>query len=113
MTNEEMHRAMEFILEQQARIAASFEQRAQERKEERVRDAARTERLEESFQVLVQLAQTTDARLDNPENRTGILESNHAKLEASMAALADAQAHADQRLSALIDIVMERRNGKS
>ena len=120
MTNEEMQRAMEFILEQQARIAASFEQREQERKEERVRDAARTERLEESFQILVQLAQTTDARLDSLENRTGILESNHAKLEASMAALAEAQrhlaeaqSHADQRLSALIDIVIEGQNGKS
>src|SRR6185295_15133552 len=113
MTNEEMQRTIEFILEQQARITAGFEQRAAERKEERIRDEARSARLEESFQLLVQLALTTDARLDSVEIRTGVLEANHAQLEASMAALAEAQAHADQRLSALINIVMEGRNGKS
>jgi Skp family chaperone for outer membrane proteins len=127
MTNDEMQRAMEFILEQQARITAGFEQRAQERKEEqirleaeRARDASRMTRLEESFQILVQLAQTTDARLDSLESRTATLEQNHSRLEANMSALAEAQrhlaesqAHADQRLSALIDIVIEGRNGKS
>ena len=54
---------------------------------------------------MVQLAQKTDNRQDRVETRTALLESN-------MAALAAAQAHSDERLSALIDIVRERSNGK-
>lgn len=51
---------MEFILEQQAQFAANI-QRLQE---ERIRDNPRLTRLEESFQLLVGLAENTDKRLD-------------------------------------------------
>jgi chromosome segregation ATPase len=102
MTNEEMQKTMEFILEQQAQFAVN----SQRLQEERIRDHPRLTRLEESFQLLVQLAQTTDTRFDK-------VESNMATLETNMAALAAAQAHSEQRLSALIDIVREGRNGKS
>ncbi len=109
MTNEEMHRTMEFIIEQQAQFATNI-QRLQE---ERIRDNPRLTRLEESFQLLVQLAQTTDIRLDRLESTTDTLESTTDTLESNMAALAAAQAHTDEKLSALIDIVREGRNGKS
>ena len=102
MTNEEIQKTMEFILEQQAQFAVNI-QRLQE---ERLRDHPRLTRLEESFQLLVQLAQTTDTRFDT-------LESNMVTLESNMAALAAAQVHSEQRLGALIDIVREGRNGKS
>ena len=95
MTNEEMQKTIEFILEQQAQFATNI-QRLQE---ERMRDDSRVKRLEESFQLLVQLAQSTDTRLDT--------------LESNMATLAEAQTHTDERLGALIDIVREGRNGKS
>ena len=124
MTNEEMQKTMEFILEQQAQFAVNI-QRLQE---ERLRDHPRLTRLEESFQLLVQLAQTTDTRFDTLESTTDTRfdtlesttdtrfdahESNMVTLESNMAALAVAQAHCEQRLSALIDIVREGRNGKS
>src|SRR5687768_6860137 len=116
MTNEEIQRTMEFILEQQAQFASNI-QRLQE---ERIHDDVRTRRLEESFQLLVQLAQSTDTRLDNVESHTTALdtrldnvESHTTALEANMAALAAAQTHADERLSALIDIVRKDRNGSS
>lgn len=102
MTNEEMQRTIEFIIEQQAQFATNI-QRLQE---ERIRDNPRLTRLEESFQLLVQLAQTTDGRLDR-------LESTATALESNMAALAAAQTRTDEKLSALIDIVREGRNGKS
>jgi hypothetical protein len=35
------------------------------------------------------------------------------RMEASMTQLAESQQHTDERLNALIDIVMEGRNGKS
>ena len=102
MNNEEIQKTMEFILEQQAQFAANI----QKLQEERMRDDPRIKRLEESFQLLVQLAQSTDTRLDT-------LETNMATLAESQAHLAEAQAHTDERLSALIDIVREGRNGKA
>ena len=102
MTNEEIQRTMEFILGQQAQFATNI-QRLQE---ERIRDNPRLTRLEESFQLLVRLAENSDTRLDR-------LASSPSSLEANMAALAAAQTHADERLSSLIDIVREGRNGKS
>ena len=120
MTNEEIQKTMEFILEHQAQFAVSI-QRLQE---ERVRDQPRLIRLEESlirleesFQLLVQLAQNTDARFDtfesNTESRFSRLESNMVQLGSHMVALTAAQVHNEERLSALIDIVREERNGKS
>lgn len=109
MTNEEMQKTMEFILGHQAQFVVNI-QRLQE---ERIRDHSRLNRLEESFQLLVQLAQTSDSRVDRLESNMVNLESNMVRLESNMAALAIAQAHTDQRLSALIDIVREDRNGKS
>jgi len=100
MTNEEIQRTMHFILEQQAQFAANI----QRLPEERIRDNPRLTRLEESFQLLVRLAENTDSRLDRFGSST---------LEANMAALAAAQTHTDERLSALIDIVRRGRNGKS
>jgi septal ring factor EnvC (AmiA/AmiB activator) len=109
MTNEEMRRTMEFIVEQQAQFAASI-QRAEE---ERIRDKPRLARLEDSFQRLVALCENMDSRLDTTDTRLDKLEVNESELEANMSRLAAAQAHADERLSALIDIVREDRNGKS
>jgi hypothetical protein len=113
MSNEEIQRTMEFILGQQAQFAANI----QKLQEEQIRNSPRLTRLEESFQLLVRLAENTDRRLDRVESNTSALEANVAALagtlEANMAALAAAQTHTDERLSALIDIVREDRNGKS
>jgi hypothetical protein len=109
MTNEEMKRTMEFILAQQSQFAASI----QSSEETRVRDNARLVRVEESFLLLVKLAQTTDEGLDRVE----LVVSNHdeslAKLEEKMKILAETQAHADERVSALSDIVRERFDNTS
>ena len=53
LTGEEMQRAIEFILQQQAQYAARFE-----------RDESRLARLEESFKLLVDLARGADERQD-------------------------------------------------
>lgn len=116
MTNEEMQHTMEFIIEQQAQFAANI-QRLQE---ERVHDTPRITRLEESFQLLVRLAENSDLRMDRLESettaietKTSLLETTTADLVANMTALAAAQIHTDERLTALIDIVREERNGTS
>lgn len=113
MTNEDRQRTMEFILEQQAQFAVNIqrlEESVQRIEEERVRDRPRLARLEESFLFLVEWNRTVDSRLDRSETKTSSLESKASLLEANMATLAAAQAHADDRLSALIDIVRQDRD---
>lgn len=53
MTNEEMHRAMEFIIQQQAQYEARLE-----------KDKPRLAGLEESFKILVELARRAKERPD-------------------------------------------------
>lgn len=81
--------------------------------EERRRDTLRLVQLEESFQLLVRLAENIDVRIDTLESNSNSHERSMSTLQAHMTALAEAQAHADKRLSALIDIVRQDRNGKS
>ena len=64
MTNEEMHRAMEFIIQQQAQYAARFERDEAQYAARFERDEARLARLEESFTMLVELARGADERQD-------------------------------------------------
>jgi hypothetical protein len=71
MTNEEMRRTMEFIVEQQAQFAANL-QRAEE---ERVRDKPGLARLEGAFQRLVALCENMDGRLDGADARLDKLEA--------------------------------------
>lgn len=105
MTNEDQQHTMDFILQQQAQMAAHIQQL----EEDRIRDRPRMIELEQSFQTLVDLAQITDTRLDSLELRNAALETRSTALETNMAALASAQAHADERVSALIDIIIEGR----
>ncbi|HZN01331.1 MAG TPA: hypothetical protein VFB70_18155 [Pyrinomonadaceae bacterium] len=80
MTNEEMRRTMEFIVEQQAQFAANL-QRAEE---ERVRDKPRLARLEGAFQRLVALCENMDARLDTADGRLNGADARLDRLEAKV-----------------------------
>ena len=76
MTNEEMNRAIEFIIQQQAQYAARLE-----------RDAPRLARVEKSFAILVELVRRRDVRpktighgFDNDEARVARLEESFTML---------------------------------
>jgi chromosome segregation ATPase len=94
----------------------------------------RLARLENAFVTLTRLAESFDERLNTQLSWINSLGEAQANSEAKIAALANAQiktedalvrlaeahtklaesqAHTDQRLDALIDIVREFRNGKS
>ena len=112
MTNEDRQRTMDFILQQQARFAAHLEQL----EEERIRERPLQAELKKSFQKVVDLLGIQESRLDRSEailERVGFdssaVEARTTALETNMAALAAAQKHADDRLSALIDVVMQDR----
>jgi hypothetical protein len=86
----------------------------------------RVKTVEEAVQLLTQMALRADGRMDGADKRMdgfeAALTNLTVKLEAladaqirteeSLAHLAEAQAHTDQRLDALIDIVRESRNGQ-
>src|SRR5882724_8918998 len=67
MADEEIQRAIEFIVQQQAKYAARLE-----------KDAPRLAMLEESFKMLVELARGADERLDQNAAR---LDQDAARLE--------------------------------
>ncbi|HEY0077852.1 MAG TPA: hypothetical protein VGB73_04335 [Pyrinomonadaceae bacterium] len=117
MTNEEMQRKMDFIVEQQAQFSADI----QELKQLHVLADARMTRMEN---VVVNLANQTEARFTSimelmqqgfttlTARVTEIAEAQKTLAE-SQTALTEAQAHTDQRLNVLIDIISERRNGET
>ena len=92
MTNEEMQKTMEFILGQQAQFAVNI-QRLQE---QQLRETPRLTRLEDSFQLLVQLAENTDSRLVD-------LESRSARLEINAEAFAEGLKDVNAKINVLVD----------
>jgi hypothetical protein len=88
---------MEFILEHQAQFAVSI-QRLQE---ERVRDQPRLAQLEESFQLLVQLGQTSDSRFDSLEANQVRDQLRQTRLEESFQLLVQLGQTSDSRFDSL------------
>lgn len=87
MTNEEIEKTMQFILEQQAQFTTNF----QKIEESRLRDTNRVTQLEESFRLLVQLAQSHDERL--------------VSLAEAQIRTSEQLAETDERLNTLIAVV--------
>lgn len=90
MTNEEIQRVMEFIIKQQESFSEKLE-RMRELHEERLGQLER---------AAVNLYNTVDE-----------LGKTQRVLTVKMIELAEAQAHTDQRLNALIDIIAQGRGG--
>jgi hypothetical protein len=83
MTNEELQRTMEFIIEHQARFAARMEE-----------DEGRIARLEGAFVTLVEIARITDERQDKTDQRVD-------RFDEKLTALADAQLLSEGKLAEL------------
>lgn len=92
MTNEEIQRVMEFIIRQQEQFSEKLEQ-MRELHEERL------SKLETAFVGLFSVV--TD------------IGKAQRDLTVKMSELAEAQAHTDQRLNVIIDIIEQGRDGKS
>ena len=88
MTNEEIQRVMEFIIKQQESLSDRMEQ-------------------------MLELHAQSEKRISRLETATVHLYNATTELSRKMAELAEAQAHTDRRVNALIDIIEQGRNGKS
>jgi chromosome segregation ATPase len=97
MTNEEIQRTMEFIIKQQE----GFSERMEVLSESHAKSEGRITRLEGAFVNLY--------------NTVSKLADTAAKHEKALATLTESQAHTDERLNNLIDVVerliSEGRNG--
>ena len=105
MTNEEMQKAMGFIVEQQAQASAKIDALAQAHKDAE----ERWTRTEEGIRALLTIAQIHEREITVLGEATG-------KLSQEIRNLSETTRNTDERLNALINIVerdiSERRNGK-
>jgi hypothetical protein len=99
MTDEERQRAMDFIVEQQAKFEVDIELINESyRKAEH-----RFDRDERILKLMIKAGRRARQHMRQQDERW---ERRHAEL-------VESQAHSDKRLDALIDIVREGRNGQS
>src|SRR6059058_4360313 len=99
MTNDEIQRVMEFIIKQQESVSDRMEQML----ELHAQSEKRISRLE-----------TATVHLYNATTELSKAQKELTeKLTEKMVELAEAQAHTDQRVNVLIDIIEQGRNGKS
>jgi hypothetical protein len=112
MTNEELERAMQFVLEQQAQFVANQQQMSE-----------RVFRLETNIEVIAEAqAETARAQAETTRALTQVAQeqSRMAQTQTHMnevvAALFEAQRHTEEKLDAFIGIleryISEDRNGK-
>jgi len=105
MTDEERQRAMDFIVEQQAKFSVDIEQLNESyRKAE-----GRFDRDERILKLMIRAGRRARQNMREQDKR---FESQMTIVNQKLSALADAGVHTDRRLDALIDIVREDRNGR-
>lgn len=96
-----LQRQIEFIVNNQAQFTSDIQELKELHKEAEKRMTKLEDVCLRLGNALVNIAETVNVNSASQSN-----------LESKMAALAESQEHSDQRLSALIDIVMADRNGK-
>ena len=105
MTFEEMERLMKFILEHQGQFSVDMD-KAKERMAESDERIARVEGIQENTARQIQHLGNALSTLTESHTQTQeALAEEHAQTQAALRELAEAQAHTDRRLDALIDIV--------
>jgi hypothetical protein len=113
MTDEELNRKFDIVAEHLATLAVN-QQKADERMAKAdarmEKSDARMDRLERVLKLAIR-----SYRRERKETREkiNILIAAQTHMDEALARLAEAQAHTDKRLDALIDIVRDNRNGNS
>ena len=103
--DDQLQRQIEFIVTNQAQFTTDIQQLKELHKEAEKRMTKLEDVCLRLGNALVNLAETTERYATQNSEA-------HKEFDARMAALAASQEHTDQKLNALIDIVMEQRNGK-
>jgi prefoldin subunit 5 len=119
MTNDEMERAIDFLLKSQAsldvRIGQTNEQLGHTNEQLRQLAEQVGAFADTQADIMRVMTRTFEAQAQiNESLRAGLREltSKQSRTEEALERLAEAQAHTDRRLDALIDIVQGQRNGQ-
>jgi chromosome segregation ATPase len=112
VTNDEMERAIDFLLKSQANFDTQLTQTNEQLRQltEQVSAIAGTQN-----QLIQVVTHTFEAQVQiNESLRAGLneLAAKQSRTEEALTQLAEAQAHTERRLDALIDIVQRDRNGQ-
>jgi len=112
MTNEDMQKAMSFILEQQAQSSVKIDALAEAQKQAE----KRWSRTEDGIRALLSIAEIHERDINALDNKIGTLSETIGTLSETIGKLSETGSAADERLNALINIVerhiTEGRNGK-
>ena len=104
MTDEERNRAIDFIVDQQAKNSVRIERliEAHEKAEHRlVRDEYKLDRLERILKLMIRAGRRERSTRSEADER----------LTNALAVLAQSIAHTDSKLDVLVDIVRQRNGG--
>ena len=104
MSDEEMNKKMEFIVEQQAKFAADIEIM-------REIQAADARRLGDGFLSMIDIVGQLTRSQIRTEQTVNTLAQDVSKLTQDVSTLAQAQAHTEERLTILINIVEQHMGG--
>ncbi|MGB7923336.1 MAG: hypothetical protein WCF57_08830 [Pyrinomonadaceae bacterium] len=116
MTNEEMERMVQFILEQQAQSTVKVDritEKIDKLAAAQLRYDARTARLEESFLILVQLAQSTDERLDEVDRKMSDVSDKMSDVSDKMSDVGDKMSDVGDKMSSVSNKMNEVGNKMS
>jgi hypothetical protein len=106
VTDEERQRAMDFIVEQQAKFSVDIEQLNESyRKAE-----GRFDRDERILKLMIKAGRRARGQIREHDKR---MRQQHQQFFDEIRVMKEFQAHSDRRLDALIDIVRADRNGRS
>ncbi len=94
MTGEEMERAIEFVLNQQASVTTNMEKLA----EAQVANERRFSRLDDNFVMLARIAEHQDSRMEQ-------IETNVVEMSAGINKLVGAQSESNERLNVFINVL--------
>ena len=112
MTNEEMQKAMAFIVEQQAQASAKIDALADAQKGA----DERWTRTEEGIRALLSIAQIHEREITSLGEKIAAVSENGRATDERIAALSENGRATDERLNALINVVERQiskgRNGK-
>jgi primosomal protein N'' len=95
MTDEQMQKTIEFILEQQAQFSFNMGE------------------VQDNIKRLTAAQSRTEATVERLAAQVEIISRQQVHINEVVAVIAESQQHTDERLNALIDIVKEGRNGKA
>jgi hypothetical protein len=106
MTDEERHRAIDFIVEQSAKNAVGIEQLLESQRRTEVRLDVHDHRLDRYERILRLMIKAGRRARQEMREQNELWQRQHAEI-------VESGKHTDRRLDALIDIVRSDRHGRS